>query len=77
MELPPSNRIRGWLRLGTDELTGRAHSQAFVGVDFVVVFDPDWELLENSSGIGPGVDAGVVALQGLHEWTCFGKVEGS
>ena len=34
---------------------------------FVVILDPGRELLENGGGIGPGMDAGVVALERLHE----------
>ena len=55
------------MRLATDELTRRAHPQAAVGVVLVVVLDPSWELGEHGEGIRAGLDAGVVALEGLHE----------
>ncbi len=64
MELPPSNRTCGLLG---DELTGRAHAQAGVGMDGIAVLEPGGDLLQDGGGVRPGVHAGIVALQGFDE----------
>jgi hypothetical protein len=54
-------------RLCGDELTGRAHLQAAVRMDGVVVLEPFGEALEDGDGVLPWVHADMVALEGLHE----------
>ncbi len=67
MELPPSNRTRGWLDLGTDELARRAHAEPPVGMIFVVVGDPRAQAGEHGFGVRARLDMGVVTLERLHE----------
>lgn len=67
MEFPPSTRTRGWLHLSTDELARRAHAEPTMGLVFVVVGDPGADPRQDRVGVGPGLDAGIVALERLHE----------
>ena len=58
---------RGWLHLSTDELARRAHAEPTMGMVFVVVGDPGADPRQDGVGVGLGLDAGIVALERLHE----------
>jgi hypothetical protein len=67
MELTPSDRTRGALRLVSDVFPRRSIGEPAVRVDFVVVGHPMSGSGYGGSGIGERIDAHVVALEGFHE----------
>jgi hypothetical protein len=68
MEWSLSSRTCGLVgRLLSDELTRRAHAQAGVGMDGVVILEPGGPLLEDGDGVRPRLHAGIVALERFDE----------
>jgi hypothetical protein len=63
----PPEPDTGLVAMALNELSWGEHSQAAMGVDLVVILDPAGQLLEDGQGVGTGLDAGVVALEGFPE----------
>ena len=68
VELPLSNRLHGFVGgLVFYGLTWRAHAQARMRVNVVIILEPGRQLLKDRDGVSRWVHTGIVALKGLDE----------